>query len=243
MSRRYVARRLPCRGTPDALTWYSMKLPLDEYPAYALSERIADGVIHALGVMFAITGAVLLIIFAAQNGEGDGGHIAAVAIYGGALIATFTASAFYHMTPWTTLRPVLRRIDHAAIYLKIAGTYTPLVVLIGSAFAYAILAVVWAIALGGALAKIFFWRSPGKLGPALYLLLGWLSVALVWSLAMTLPVASTALVVIGGLLYSAGVIFFTWEALRFSNAIWHGFVLAASICFFAAITMGVLAQA
>ncbi|EYD72242.1 PAQR family membrane homeostasis protein TrhA [Limimaricola hongkongensis] len=212
----------------------------DEYPAYARSERIADGVIHALGVTFALTGAVLLIVFSALAAEASADRIIAVAVYGGALIATFTASAFYHMTPWTGLRPVLRRFDHAAIYLKIAGTYTPLVVLIGSAFAYGVLAVVWAVALGGAVAKLFFWKSPGRLGPTLYLVLGWLSVALVWSLALTLPVASTALVVIGGLLYSAGVIFFLWEKLRFSNAIWHGFVLAASGCFFAAIAMGVL---
>ncbi|WP_334065097.1 PAQR family membrane homeostasis protein TrhA [Limimaricola cinnabarinus] len=212
----------------------------EDYPAYARSERIADGVIHALGVIFALSGAVLLIVFSALAAEVRAERIAAVAIYGGALVATFSASAFYHMTPWTGLRPVLRRIDHAAIYLKIAGTYTPLVVLIGSAFAYGVLAVVWIVALGGAVAKLFFWKSPGRLGPTLYLLLGWLSVALVWSLALTLPVASTALVVIGGLLYSAGVIFFLWEKLRFSNAIWHGFVLAASACFFAAIAMGVL---
>lgn len=212
----------------------------EEYPAYARSERIADGVIHALGVIFALAGAILLVSLSAWSEEARIDRTVAVAIYGGALIATFSASAFYHMTPWTRLRPLLRRIDHAAIYFKIAGTYTPLVVLIGSAFAYAILAVVWAIALGGAVAKLFFWKSPGRLGPTLYLLMGWLSIALVWSLAMTLPVASTALVVIGGLLYSAGVIFFVWEGLRFSNAIWHGFVLAASACFFAAIAMGVL---
>jgi len=212
----------------------------EEYPAYARSERIADGVIHALGVIFALAGAILLVSLSAWSEEARIDRTVAVAIYGGALIATFSASAFYHMTPWTRLRPLLRRIDHAAIYFKIAGTYTPLVVLIGSAFAYAVLAVVWAIALGGAVAKLFFWKSPGRLGPTLYLLMGWLSIALVWSLAMTLPVASTALVVIGGLLYSAGVIFFVWEGLRFSNAIWHGFVLAASACFFAAIAMGVL---
>ncbi|MGR3464889.1 PAQR family membrane homeostasis protein TrhA [Limimaricola sp.] len=212
----------------------------EDYPAYARSERIADGVIHALGVCFALTGSVLLIVFSALAAEMTADRIAAVAVYGGALIATFSASAFYHMTPWTGLRPVLRRIDHAAIYLKIAGTYTPLVVLIGSAFAYGVLAVVWAVALGGAVAKLFFWKSPGRLGPTLYLLLGWLSVALVWSIAMTLPAASTTLVVIGGLLYSGGVVFFLWEKLKFSNAIWHGFVLAASACFFAAIAVGVL---
>ena len=76
----------------------------------------------------------------------------------------------------------------------------------------------------------------------LYLVLGWLSVALIWSLAQTLPLPATILVIIGGLLYSAGVIFFNWETLKFSNAIWHGFVLAASGCFFAAITVGTFAM-
>ncbi len=217
----------------------TQKIALDDYPAYAPAERIADGVIHALGVVFAITGAVLLILFSTLNGDLGIDRIAAVSVYGAALIATFTASAFYHMTPWTRIRPVLRRLDHAAIYLKIAGTYTPLVVLIGSAFAYVVLAVVWSIALAGALAKIFFWRTPGRLGPTLYLLLGWLSVALVWSLATTLPALATTLIVIGGLLYSLGVIFYSWDSLRFSNAIWHGFVLVASVCFFAAISVGI----
>ena len=186
-----------------------------------------------------MTGAVLLIVFAAIYGT-PGGTIAAVAVYAGALIATFTASAVYHMTPWDAARPVLRRIDHAAIYLKIAGTYTPLVLLIGTGFAYVVLGLVWVLAIAGAVAKLFFWSSPGRLGPWLYLVLGWLSVALVWPLVQTLPPVATALVVAGGLLYSAGVIFFSWENLKYSNAIWHGFVLAASACFFAAITLGVL---
>ncbi len=211
----------------------------DIYPAYARSERIADGVIHALGVTFAIVGAILLIVFAALGAQA--GEIAAVVIYGGALMATFLASAFYHMTPWETLRPTLRRIDHAAIYLKIAGTYTPLVVLIGSAFGYVVLAVVWALALGGAAWRLIKRGKTGVIGPAIYLFMGWLSVLLVWPMIQSLPVSVLVLVLIGGLLYSAGVIFHVWETLRFSNAIWHGFVLAASACFFAAITVGVLA--
>ncbi len=212
----------------------------DSYPAYAPSERLADGIIHAIGVVLAITGAVALIVIAAT--VAGGGTVAAVAIYSGALIATFTASAFYHMTPWEQLRPMLRRIDHAAIYLKIAGTYTPLVVLIGSAFAYAVLGVVWALALGGAVLRLFRNGAPGRIAPLIYLFMGWLSVLLVWPMVQALPPAVLALVVVGGLLYSAGVIFFRWESLRFSNAIWHGFVLAASGCFFAAISMGVLIQ-
>jgi hemolysin III len=209
------------------------------YPDFARSERVADGVIHLLGVIFAIIGAVLLIIFAAiWVGKAQ---IAAVSIYGAALIATFVASACYHMTPWERLRPVLQKIDHAAIYLKIAGTYTPLVVLIGSGFGYVMLGLVWILAVLGAAAKLFFWAKPGRLAPLLYLLLGWLSLSLIWSLAQNLPLPATVLVVIGGLLYSAGVIFFSWEKLKYAYAIWHGFVLAASACFFAAITLGTFA--
>ena len=210
-----------------------------DYPAYARSERIADGVVHALGVTMALTGAVLLIVFAALWAEN--GQVVAVSVYAAALLASLVASACYHMTPWERPRPTLRRIDHAAIYLKIAGTYTPLVVLIGSAFAYGVLAVVWALALAGAVAKLVFWRRPGRIATALYLLLGWLSVILIWPLVQTLPVGASVLVLCGGLLYSAGVIFFTWDSLKFANAIWHGCVLAASTCFFAAIALGTFA--
>ena len=133
----------------------------EPYPTFARSERIADGVIHAVGVTLAMTGAILLVVFAAF--WAGAGQIAAVSVYGTALIATFSASAFYHMTPWEGLRPTLRRIDHAAIYLKIAGTYTPLVLLIGSGFGYVVLALVWMLALAGAVAKLFFWAAPGRL--------------------------------------------------------------------------------
>jgi hemolysin III len=213
----------------------------DLYPRYGRAERIADGVMHALGVTFALTGAVLLITFAALSATGA--QIAAVSVYAGALIATFTASAFYHLTPWERLRPALRRVDHAAIFLKIAGTYTPFVVLIHSAFAYAVLALVWTLALGGALLRLLKRGKLGHIQTWTYLLLGWLSLLLVWPMVQTLPAPATALVLAGGLLYSAGVIFFRWETLKFANAIWHGFVLAASACFFAAISLGVLTQA
>ncbi|MEJ8563195.1 hemolysin III family protein [Yoonia sp. GPGPB17] len=205
------------------------------YPIYARSERIADGTMHAVGVLGAITGAVVLIVWA--SGHATAAQIAAIAVYGATLIATFVASAFYHMTPWEGIRPILRRFDHAAIYLKIAGTYTPLVVMIGSWFAYTVLAVVWGLAVVGMVLKLFFWRTPGRFGPALYLIMGWLSLALIWSLWPIVPVSSMVLIAIGGLLYTAGVPFYASETLKFSTAIWHGFVVAASACFFAAIAI------
>lgn len=211
------------------------------YPAYARSERIADGTLHALGVAAALTGAAFLLIW--SEGMASGGQIAALAVYGVALVVTFTASAFYHMTPWEHLRPTLRRIDHAAIYLKIAGTYTPLVVMLGSPFAYGLLALIWALATFGMIQKLFYWRAPGRMGSALYLIMGWMSVLLIWSIAPILPGLATGLIVAGGLLYTAGVVFFQWDGLKFAMAIWHGFVVAASACLFAAIALGVAATA
>ena len=205
------------------------------YPTYARSERIADGTMHAVGVLGAVTGAVVLIIW--SSGNTTAGQIAAISVYGATLIATFVASAFYHMTPWESIRPTLRRFDHAAIYLKIAGTYTPLVVMIGSGFAYVVLAVVWGIAVVGMVLKLFFWRTPGRFGPALYLIMGWLSLALIWSLWPIVPVSAMVLMAAGGLLYTAGVPFYASETMKFSIAIWHGFVVAASACFFAAIAI------
>ncbi|MCL4134660.1 UNVERIFIED_CONTAM: hypothetical protein GTU68_066643 [Idotea baltica] len=196
---------------------------------------------HLAGIVFAIAGTVLLILWATGNSAAT---ITGVSVYGAALIASFVASACYHFTPWEGPRPVLRRIDHAAIYLKIAGTYTPLVVLIGSAFAYGVLIIVWALAVIGVAAKLFFWPKSGggsgHMGTALYLGMGWLSVALLTSLIPVLPTTALGLIVAGGLIYSAGALVFSLDGLRFQNAIWHGFVLVASVCFFAAIAMGVI---
>jgi hemolysin III len=212
----------------------------DLYPTYARSERIADGVIHGLGVALARAGAAVLVILGVLSAKA--GQIAAASIYGGALVATFAASACYHMTPLERLRPTLRRLDHAAIYLKIAGTYTPLVVLIGSAFAYVVLGVVWALAVAGMAIRLLKQGKTGRIGPAIYLFMGWLSLLLVWPMMQSFSPSVLTLVLVGGLLYTVGVIFFRWESLRYSNAIWHGFVLAASGCFFAAITLGMVAQ-
>jgi hemolysin III len=207
------------------------------YPTYTRSERVADGSMHAIGVTGSVLGAILILSWAAP--VASTWEITAVATYAVTLIATFTASAFYHMTPWESLRPVLRRIDHAAIYLKIAGTYTPLVVMIGSGLAYVVLAVVWAMAIIGMTLKLVFWSTPGRYGPILYLIMGWMSIVLVWSSWAELPFG---FILAGGVLYTVGVIFHAAEKMKFANAIWHGFVVAASACFFAAITFAVTQQ-
>ena len=209
----------------------------DPYPTYGRAERIADAVVHVAGIVFALLGTAFLILWAQGQTSGT---VVGLWVYGIALTASFVASFCYHFTPWEGPRPVLRRIDHAAIYVKIAGTYTPLVVLIGSAFAYGVLTLVWGLAAVGVAMKLFFWARPSRWGVALYLGLGWLSIALASSLIPLVSGLVLGLIVAGGLIYSAGAILFSLEDLKFQNAIWHSFVLIASACFFAAIALGVL---
>ncbi|WP_322867125.1 hemolysin III family protein [Aquicoccus sp. G2-2] len=207
------------------------------YPTFARSERVADAVLHMLGVAGALTGTIWILVW--TFGRVSGGQTAALSVYGATLIAGFIASSIYHFTPWENLRPLFRRMDHAAIYLKIAGTYTPLVVMVGNLSSYLILAAVWAMAAFGVVVKFCFWKNPNRNGIALYLGMGWLSVLLIGSLFTILPGSALALIAAGGLLYTFGVAFHVWDTLKFSNAIWHGFVLTASACFFAAIALGV----
>jgi len=208
------------------------------YP-YSARETFADGTIHVAGISAALSGMVILILFAAQHL--DPAQVTALSIYAGVVVFSFMASALYHLSPFDSTRPLLLRIDHAAIYLKIAGTYTPLVILIGGMFAYGLLAVIWVLALAGALMRLFVWEGPANASMAIYLAMGWAAVLLIWPLATTVPVVSFLLIVVGGLLYSIGCVFFSWDGLRYQNAVWHGFVLTASTCFFAAISLAAFA--
>lgn len=210
------------------------------YPDYSRPERLADGLMHMVGTICALIGGIALVTLV--SGPGSLSDLFATWVYAIMILTAFVASAAYHMTPWEHLRPALRRFDHAAIFLKIAGTYTPLVVLIGSNFSYLVLGLVWATALYGVSQRLFRWREPGMGSTVLYLGLGWASLALAWPMTQTIPALSFWLVVAGGLTYTAGVIFYKWESLRFSNAIWHVFVLAASACHFSAIYIGELAK-
>ncbi|MCO4848155.1 MAG: hemolysin III family protein [Yoonia sp.] len=200
------------------------------YPTATIPERIADGFMHVLGVTGAIFGTIYLLNI--------GTLTAALAVYGVSLITALSASAIYNMTPFDAPRPFLRRVDHALIYALIAGTYTPLVVMLDTTLGYIILAIVWVLAIIGLTLKLFFWRSPGRFGPALYLIMGWLSIFLIWALVPVVPSTVVWLIAAGGVLYTAGIPVHAAKRMPFSTAIWHGFVVVASACFFAAITVG-----
>lgn len=202
------------------------------YP-YSRAETVADGAVHVAGLTLAIPASALLLMQAEASPE----TTSAAALYVGFLIFSLGASALYHLSPIDRTRPLFHRIDHAAIYFKIAGTYTPLVAVIGSGFAYGILGIVWTLAAIGAVAKLWFWEANGRGSLALYLGMGWLSVLLIWPMWVHLPGPALALVAGGGLIYTAGTLVYAREEMRYQNAIWHGFVLIASICFFAAIAL------
>ncbi|MGC1503498.1 MAG: hemolysin III family protein [Sulfitobacter sp.] len=203
------------------------------YP-YSKYETLADGAVHAAGLLLAIPACMTLMGLAAEKSQAE---LTATALYATCLLFGFGASALYHMCPLDRIRPILHRIDHAAIYLKIAGSYTPIVVVIGSSFAYGVLGLVWAMAVLGAIAKLSFWRTDAKGSLAVYLLMGWLSALLIWPMWQQLNGVVVALVVIGGLTYCAGTRVYAHPGMPYQNAIWHGFVLVASTCLFGAITL------
>jgi hemolysin III len=216
---------------PDA----ESELARDRSSVYTRREQLADGLIHVLGIAASVaavaTLATLAVVFCLPL-------LSAVSlgIYGAALAAVFCCSAAYHLTSEGKVKALLRRFDHAAIYIKIAATYTPFaLVKLGGATGLFLLGLVWSITALGAAAKLFL---PGRLivtSYILYLSQGWAIVAVWEPFSAAVSARVMALLAVGGILYTAGVAFHLWERLRFHNAIWHAMVLAASACHFAAI--------
>jgi hemolysin III len=162
--------------------------------------------------------------------------LAPTLIYMIGLIAMLGISAAYNMWPISPTKWLLRRFDHSAIYLLIAGTYTPFLALMKSGLAFAGLTVgIWSSALVGVLLKLALPGRFDRLSIALYLMLGWIGVIAYDHLLPVIPSASLWLLGIGGILYSLGTLFHLWERLRFQNAIWHGFVVLAAGCHYSAV--------
>lgn len=212
--------------------------PLSACDLYSRSERLADGVIHVLGVVLSLIAITVLITISAFLQ--DGWTVASIAVYGAGVFAVFLASAAYHLIDLPDWRWLLRRFDHAAIFFKIAGTYTPFAAIsLGGARGALLLIAVWGIAAIGAPLKLF---APGRFERVavwLYLLQGWLVVVMLGPLAAAISLGALICLVCGGLIYTVGVVFFLWEKLPYHNAIWHGCVLAASACMYAAVLSGV----
>ena len=197
-------------------------------------ERLADGHIHVLGVTASIVGATALLVMAI--GSLSAMSILSLAVYSIGLVAVFCFSAAYNLVSSPPLKAILRRFDHAAIYLKIAATYTPFaLVKMGGWPGLGLLALVWAVAAFGLTTKLLF---PGRLvrtSYVLYLALGWAVVIALNPLVAAVSNRALLLLGTGGALYTIGVIFHLWHRLRYHNAIWHAFVLCGSSCHYAAV--------
>jgi hemolysin III len=202
--------------------------------AYGRRERQADALVHVLGIVGSLAAVATLAILAAAYAL-PARSAAGLGVYGAGMVAVFCCSAAYHLSREGRAKALLRRFDHAAIYIKIAGTYTPFaLVKLGDA-GLALLGLVWTITAVGATAKLLL---PGRLvimSYVLYLAQGWAIVAVWEPFSAAVSTRTMALLAAGGILYTVGVIFHLWERLRFHNAIWHAMVLVASACHFAAI--------
>jgi len=212
------------------------------FPSYSREEILVDAALHALGIGGALVGVPVMVALAVVWYH-DATTIGAALIYGLGLIAMFACSASYNFVQTPRLKAWLQRLDHAAIYIKIAGTYTPLAVLLAGAEAPGILAGVWGAALGGAALKLFSVRRWEWAALALYFALGWAVLVIGKPILAGASSATFALMIAGGLVYSLGVVFLYWPRLRFHNAIWHAHVLAASYIFYAAILVEVARHA
>jgi hemolysin III len=209
-----------------------LRLPEQIRWDYDIAELWADGVIHVVGVTFAVIGAITMTFFALRT---DPPHLfIAALIYAVSLVATLGMSAVYNIWPVTPTKWFLRRFDHAMIYLLIAGTYTPFVMKMGGQ-SWLLLAAIWAIAFIGMGLKLFLPGRFDRLSILLYLALGWSGVLIYDTMIASLSPAVIGLIAAGGIVYSLGVIFHVWRRLRFQNAIWHAFVLGGAMLHYGAV--------
>ncbi len=202
---------------------------------YSVAEEIANSISHGIGFIFGIVGLVLLLSQALDS-QANAVAITSYSLYGGSMILLFLASTLYHAIPHPRAKSWLKKLDHCAIYLLIAGTYTPfLLVGLKSPLAHGLMVVIWSLALVGVLFKLFFVHRFEALSVITYLLMGWLSLVVIYQLAMKLSAGGVWLLAAGGIICSLGVIFYVSKRIPYNHAIWHGFVLGGSICHFLAI--------
>ena len=200
---------------------------------YDRAELIADGVVHIVGLCFGLVAATALIVLTAVYATPA--DIAAVSIYVAGLLAMLVLSATYNLWPVSRAKWVLRRFDHSAIYLLIAATYTAFMLPMHGAAPAAALTGIWAAALAGIAIKLVWPGRFDRTSVVLYLVMGWSGLFTIGPIAAALAPVTLVLIAAGGVLYSTGVVFHAWRSLRFQNAIWHGFVLTAAFCHYAAV--------
>jgi len=202
-------------------------------------DELANALTHGIGLLLALVAVPVLIVMAARHATAW--HVAGVSIYGGSLIALYTASTMYHAVRHPPAKRILRILDHSAIYLLIAGTYTPFTLVnLRGTWGWTLLGLVWTIALFGVGWKIVHLERYVVVSTILYIAMGWMVVIAARPLFRAVPIGGIAWLLAGGLAYTLGVAFFGASRLRFHHALWHLCVLAGSTCHYVAVMRYVL---
>ena len=208
-------------------------------PACSPGEELANVATHGLGAIASGAGLAILLVCSARFG--DAWHVASTAIFGTTMVLLYAASTVYHASSSPRVRHVAKVLDHASIYLLIAGSYTPFTLLaLRGPFGWGLFAAVWGLALVGVGLEAFWVYRPRWVSAAIYLAMGWMVVLAGRRLVDALPPGALALLVAGGLLYSLGTVFYVMKRVRYAHAVWHGFVLGGSTCHFLAVVLLVL---
>lgn len=206
---------------------------------YSPAEELANSLTHGVGVVLSIAGLAVLVGFA--SAFGTAWHIVSCSIYGATQIALYTASTLYHSIPLPRAKAVLRLFDHAAIFLFIAGSYTPFALVnLRGPWGWSILVIIWAAALAGVALQNRLMHQRSWVTALPYVVMGWVVVMAIEPLTQTVAPGGIALLVAGGAAYTLGVVFYAWRRLPFSHAIWHGFVLVGSALHFFAVLFYVI---
>lgn len=203
------------------------------------AEEIGNVSTHALGALFSVVGIVLLAVFAAK--QNDNVKLISSVVFGCTMLLMYLSSTIYHSLRDPALKHLFRIIDHASIYLLIAGSYTPfMLVTLKGPWGWTLFTIIWSLAFAGVVFKMFFVHRFEALSTVIYLLMGWMAVVAIKPIYQNLSLGGLECMVAGGLCYTVGVIFYVWQRLKFSHVLWHLFVLAGSIFHFFAVLLYVV---
>jgi hemolysin III len=212
-------------------------MPVD-YVDTTLGEEVANSITHGVGAALSVAGLVAMVAISALRGTIS--HVVACAVFGASLVLLYLSSTLYHALTNGRAKRVFRILDHASIYVLIAGSYTPFtLVTLRGVWGWALFITVWTLAVLGIVFKCYFTGRLHALSTAVYILMGWMAVVATRPLLQALPWPGFLLLLAGGLFYTLGVVFFTWRR-KYAHAIWHLFVLAGSVCHFLAVYRYVL---
>ena len=208
-------------------------------PRYSLGEEIANAVTHGIGLLFAVAALVMLTVYASLHGTAW--HIVGCSLFGGTMVLLYAFSTLYHSFPWPRIKRVFQTLDHLAIFLLIAGTYTPFTLgVLRGPWGWSLFGTVWGLAVAGIILKCFsppHWRT---ISLTIYLAMGWAIIVAIKPLVASLAPGGLILLVTGGLAYTLGVPFYLLERIPYNHAIWHVFVLAGTVLHFFSILFYVI---